>query len=115
MGKPGQPMPLHVRERIEAHLADHLASPLSLRRLAAIAGMYVPDFLDAFRAQFGINPAQYLLALRLERVCTLLTSTEMSVTAIARATGFKEGKNLHPTFKRRFGMTPMEFRYRNSV
>jgi len=47
---------------------------------------------------------------RIERVKELLAKTEMTVTQIARATGFKHQEYLSVNFKRQTGMTPSAYR-----
>lgn len=49
-------------------------------------------------------------AMRFERVEQLLTSTELTLEAIAEEVGFNNASNLAKAFKMRFGMTPGQYR-----
>ena len=55
-----------------------------------------------------------IMRVRMERVCELLTQTEMTLTHIARATGFRHQEYLGAVFKLRTGMTPGQFRRENA-
>jgi len=96
--------------RVLAHVADHLARPLPVDRLAAVAGMSRAHFVRQFTAHLGVPPSGYVLARRLERIERLLLATGMTVTDIAAATGFADGNYLAKAFRRQRGLAPLAFR-----
>jgi len=98
--------------RVVAHVDANLSSPLQVERLAAIADMSRAHFVRSFRAATGVAPSDFVLARRLERIERLLLATDMSVVAIARATGFADANYLAKTFRRKRGVAPLEFRER---
>ena len=63
-----------------------------------------------FTAATGRAPSEYVLERRLERIERLLLATDMSVVAIAAATGFADANYLSKAFRRRRGMAPLEYR-----
>lgn len=48
--------------------------------------------------------------IRLEAVCRKLEDSDLSIEKIALTEGFSNGTYLHLVFRKRFGMTPMEYR-----
>jgi len=63
-----------------------------------------------FTQATGQAPSAYVLARRIERIERLLLATDMSVSDIARATGFADANYLAKAFRRKRGMAPLEFR-----
>ena len=96
--------------RVVAHIEANLALPLQVERLAAIAEMSRGHFVRQFSAALGVAPSDFVLARRLERIERLLLATDMSVVAIAAATGFADGNYLGKAFRRKRGVAPLEFR-----
>ena len=96
--------------RVVAHVENNLAQPLQVERLAAIADMSRAHFVRQFTAATGRAPSEYVLERRLERIERLLLATDMSVVAIAAATGFADANYLSKAFRRRRGMAPLEYR-----
>lgn len=96
--------------RVIAHVEANLARPLQVERLAAIAEMSRGHFVRQFGAATGTPPSDFVLERRIERIERLLLATDMSVVAIARATGFADANYLAKAFRRKRGVAPLEFR-----
>lgn len=96
--------------RVTAFIETHLAEPLPVDRLAAVAGISRAHFVRLFTAHMGLPPSDHVEARRLERIERLLLATEMKVGEIAALTGFADGNYLAKVFRRRRGMTPLDFR-----
>ncbi len=78
---------------------------------AAVAGGYsVSYFSRLFQSQLGLSFTDYLLNIRLKHVKSDLISTGRSITDIAMDNGFAYPGNLSSCFKKKLGMTPMQFR-----
>lgn len=92
------------------YIETHLAEPLSIDRLAGVAGISRAHFVRQFTAALGQPPSAWVEARRLERIERLLLATEMSVGEIAHATGFADGNYLAKVFRRRRGLPPLAFR-----
>ncbi|MCF7221439.1 AraC family transcriptional regulator [Marilutibacter chinensis] len=100
------------QRRLEDYILAHLDQHLTLGELARLAGVGTHRLIEAFRHAFGMTPLQYIIAQRLQLACSLLESTRQDITSIALATGFSSHSHLSSAFKRRFGITPREFRGR---
>jgi AraC family transcriptional regulator len=96
--------------RVIDHIEAHLAETLTVDRLATVAGVSRAHFVRLFTAALGLPPSDHVQTRRIERVERLLLATEMTVGAIATATGFTDGNYLAKIFRRRRGLSPLEFR-----
>lgn len=91
-------------------LPDHLTDDLTVAALAQRAAMSPRSFARAFRAEVGTTPAAYVERVRVEAVRRLLETSDLTVGAIAQATGFRRVETLHRAFERRLGTTPHRYR-----
>lgn len=96
--------------RVIGHVEQNLATSLQVERLAALAEMSRAHFVRQFTACLGMPPSQWVLERRIERIERLLVATDMSVAAIARATGFAGPNYLAKAFRRSRGKAPLEYR-----
>jgi len=92
----------------------------------AVSGIDVGDVLRAvpisrtllerkFRQLIGHSPHEHIQRVRLERVKTLLVTTELSVSAIAERVGVEHPEYLSVAFRRVVGTSPREYRTRHRV
>ena len=95
---------------LQRWLPDHLDEDLSVPALARRAAMSERTFTRAFRQETGTTPAAFVEQLRLEAARRLLESTDLTVTAVARAVGLRHGETLHRAFRRQVGTTPDRYR-----
>ncbi|KAA9157183.1 helix-turn-helix domain-containing protein [Amycolatopsis acidicola] len=87
-----------------------LAEPLTLEDMARHAHMSVRTFTRRFRGEVGVSPLQWLLQRRLAEARRLLESTELTVTRIAKATGFGDPVALRKHFYAHLGLSPVAYR-----
>lgn len=96
--------------RVMSHVEANLTEPLRVDQLAALAEMSRGHFVRQFSAALGTPPSDFVLDRRIERIERLLLATDMSVVAIARATGFADANYLAKAFRRKRGLAPLAFR-----
>ena len=101
--------PVPVR-RAEAYIEEHLATNLSVDRLARVAGLSRAHFVRLFSTNVGLAPSAYVWKRRLELAERLLLATDGTVETIARACGFADGNYFAKVFRRANAMSPTEFR-----
>ena len=102
-------MPLSLGE-VRAYIDRHYERPLTVERLAKLAGLSTYHFIRAFRADAGQTPHQYLRARRIARASELLVTTPMPVTEICDAIGFQSLGSFSSLFRRLTGETPAAYR-----
>ena len=103
----------HVSEQIQASarwLEANGTRPVSIEAVAQIAAMSERNFLRRFKNEMGVTPSDYLLHVRLEMSCKLLTSTSLPVDKIARRCGIGSGGRLAKLFRKHLSTTPTEYR-----
>lgn len=86
------------------------ALPLPLKHLAEIVGLAPTYLAGLFSAQLARSPHQYQTEQRLDRAKQLLTTSDLSITAIAAEVGFSSSQHFARTFKQTTGVTPRSYR-----
>jgi AraC-like DNA-binding protein len=98
-----------IRRAVE--LADgHTGEPLTVRALAACAGMSPFHFSREFKRETGSTPQVYLRRARLERARRLLAGDERPVTDVAMECGFASASHLATAFRRAYRLAPSRYR-----
>jgi AraC family transcriptional regulator len=101
-------------KRVVGFMNQELSKKLSLNQLATVAGLSTFHFARSFRQSFGQPPHQYLLHLRMEKAKVLLSSTRVSITAIATELGYQSTQAFARIFRKQTGMNPSDFRNANT-
>ncbi|MEP7376981.1 MAG: AraC family transcriptional regulator [Chitinophagaceae bacterium] len=83
---------------------------ISLEALSKIALMSPFHLLRQFKKNYHITPHQYLINRRLERAKNSITWSNASLTDICFMTGFRDTSSFSKLFKRRFGLSPQQYR-----
>lgn len=96
-------------ERCVAYIQAHYAEITGIAELAAMCGYGETAFRKHFREHLGMSPIHYLNAVKIERACQMLGSSEMTVNGICEFLGFYDIAYFHKVFKRYTGMTPGEY------
>lgn len=79
-------------------------------RMAAVSGVSPAHFSRRFRAAFGVPPHRYLLTLRLGRAKALLRDTDLPITDVALASGWRSLGTFSRTFRDVVGASPSAHR-----
>lgn len=97
------------RRLVLDHIEAHLAGPLHLHYLAALAGLSPFHFQRSFRASCGVSPHRWIAARRIERARRLLGSGA-PLARIALDCGFDSQSHFTRVFKAAMGVTPGGYR-----
>ncbi len=98
-----------------------IAQIVRLIRARACTGLTVSELLDScslssstlerrFTRLLGRSPKAEIVHVRLQRVQELLSETNLSLEAIANRAGFKHPEYLSAVFKKKFGVSPGQYR-----
>jgi AraC family transcriptional regulator len=99
--------------RVVDYIQEHLAEPLDLEQLAAIACFSSFHFHRLFRAWMGETLQSFVHRLRLERAAQLLVFDRFrSISDIASDCGFSSSSTFARAFRRAFGAPAGEWRKR---
>ena len=83
---------------------------LTVRDMADECGYSASHFMRWFKDVTGSGFYAYLIEYRLEKAAWALRGSSSTVLEIAEHTGFENLSNFNRLFKKRFGMTPGQFR-----
>lgn len=93
---------------VVAHIDRHLTEPLSLQRLAGLAGLSVWRFAIVFRQHMGVPPHRYISQQRIAHAQRLLRQG-MAAADVADACGFYDQSHFSRHFKNVCNMTPGQY------
>jgi AraC family transcriptional regulator len=96
-------------KRAHDFIAANLDADMSLKDIAAAAGMSLFHFAKSFKEATGRSPHQFLTEFRLLQARSLLHDATLSIGEVAKAVGLSHGR-FTAVFAREMGMTPSEFR-----
>lgn len=99
-----------VMNKAKLTLLARSQEEVDLEKLAAELGMSYSSFRREFKAETGIPPRQYLLAIRINRAKALLAETDRKAVDIATAIGFSNPNYFSRYFQQIVGLSPLEYR-----
>lgn len=90
----------------------HHIEPISMKKMAGLAGMSSTHFNRSFVEIFAMSPTRFLHCLRIEHARQLLTHSEHSLGEISIEVGYHDQSHFTRHFKKFTGMTPRAYRLR---
>ena len=93
-----------------AFMRGHLEETLSLETLAAQVHMSVPHYCALFKRQTNTSPILFLIRLKMQRACELLSGTDVPVAAVGRQVGYPDPFYFCRVFKKTIGVPPTDYR-----
>jgi AraC-like DNA-binding protein len=97
-------------ERAMAYLASRLDGSVRVPELAALVGVSPSHLTTLFRRATGGGVHAYQTTLRMERARLLLTTTQASVSEIARDVGYGDPFHFSRQFRQAHAMSPTDYR-----
>lgn len=92
------------------HIHRHYDEPLRLPVLAEMAGMSVYQFDQRIRGLFHVTAGQYLVKVRIDAACHLLSHTHEPISQIALSCGYSDQSAFSRQFKQAVGISPLAYR-----
>lgn len=87
----------------------------SLHELAAMVGTNECTLKKGFKQEFGTTVFQYLFDFRMDLAVHYLLDTSLPIADIGVKLGYDYQSHFCTAFKRKHGVSPMEFRLRRGV
>jgi AraC-like DNA-binding protein len=97
---------LHAKAIVE----QRYLHPLSLQDLAHELGTNECKLKKGFKTLFGATVFGYLFNYRMEMACRYLLDTDRTVQEIAELVGYEYHSHFTTAFRRKFGVSPVEYR-----
>ena len=89
---------------------EYLENHMSLEYVAGKVGRSAAYVSKLFKDEFGSNFLEYITKKRLEKSKELLEKTDMTIYEITERAGYADVSNFIKVFKRRYGITPGDYR-----
>ncbi len=86
---------------------------IKISDIAKVCNMSEPYFRKKFKETVGASPLDHLNYVRINKACTMLTSTNDAVISIALACGYTSVSTFNRNFYRYIGISPSKFRQNN--
>jgi AraC family transcriptional regulator, regulatory protein of adaptative response / DNA-3-methyladenine glycosylase II len=100
-----------IRARAAAqHIDAGAGTEVNLEQIALRIGVTSRHLRRIFMAEFGVTPISYLQTHRLLLSKRLLTDTNMPITEVAYASGFRSLRRMHTLYARRYRFSPSRVR-----
>lgn len=107
---PLKPDHLDRIHRAREILLKNLDQPLSLLELAKQVGLNDYSLKSGFKQVFGKTVFSYLHDYRMEQARFLLLAGEMKISEVRQAIGFADPRYFAAAFRKKYGITPRDYR-----
>lgn len=99
---------VNVKEYIEKHYNEQITTE-QLAKQCCVSKGYL---FRIFKEVYGVTPVSYQQALRLQAAQVLLRSTDLNCNEISHRVGYGNVYFFHRLFKKKFSVTPKQYRNR---
>lgn len=86
----------------------------SVEELGLLIGINRTTFGYKIKSLTGFTPVEFIRDIRLKRAAQLIVDTQLLVKEIASLTGFSDMKYFSKSFKKKYGVTPLDYRKQNN-
>jgi AraC family transcriptional regulator len=104
------PLPATSVRKVVDRMRERLADDVSIKELAALVRLGPRQFCRRYRAATGTTPARTFETIRLDQAAMLLSTTRASIIDVALDCGYSQPQHLATAFRRRFEVTPTQYR-----
>ena len=106
---------LNIIRQIHAFIRTHLEEDLRIEKLAEQFHVSQTMLKKCFSQLYGTSLHRYVSACRVEHAEELLSSTALTVAEIAVLVGYESISQFGAMFKRRYGLSPANYRRQKNV
>lgn len=100
-------------QRVMRYIERHFQESLEQKAMAELCGMTAVRFSRVFKEVYGIGFQEFVQSKRMEHAHGLLLNSQMPISSVAYASGFKDPSYFTRAFRQHYGLSPREFRSRN--
>ncbi|MEY8389152.1 AraC family transcriptional regulator [Oscillospiraceae bacterium 38-13] len=104
----------YIQEAI-TYMEKNFHRELPVEELAAVCKLNRSYFSKLFRDSMGCPPQEFLIRLRLSKAADLMKGTAQPIGTIAARCGYPNQLHFSRAFKKRYGLSPREWRARNRI
>ena len=103
-----------LRKSID-YIYENFNRDVTIPELAELEHLSVSRYYTLFKESTGYSPSEYIIVLRINRACTFLQQTDMTVKEIALQVGYHDPFYFSRLFKKYMKTSPMEYRKQKNV
>jgi AraC family transcriptional regulator len=96
--------------RLVDYIETHLAEKITAQMLADLIHVSPGQLFRAFKVSVGVTPFQHIMRRRVELACSMMRTTQESLSQIAIACGLCDQSHFCRVFRRVMGMSPSTWR-----
>jgi AraC-like DNA-binding protein len=104
----------YIQEAV-TYIEQNYQRDLTVEEIADVCKLNRSYFSKLFKEHMGCPPQEFLIRLRLSKASELMRSTNSSIGDISAACGYPNQLHFSRAFKKRYGMSPREWRTKNKV
>ena len=109
-----QPLVKHMQsglmQQVLHYISEHFTEDITQDSVSRALGISAIHLSHIFSQQLHINFREYSNALRIDRACSLLYDSSLSISQIADLCGFGNPRTFHRAFQSRCQTTPNKYR-----
>lgn len=110
----GQVQDFYIQEAI-TYMEQHYQQDLTVEELADVCKLNRSYFSKLFRDNMGCPPQEFLIRMRLSKATELMKTSSASIGDIAAVCGYPNQLHFSRAFKKRYGISPREWREQNKL
>lgn len=97
-------------EQVNRFIARHLSEDVSLQAIADHVFLHPVYVSKIYKLETGRNVSDYVYELRMDKAARLLLESQDKIYEIAASLGYQRAHSFINVFKKRYGLTPQEYR-----
>ncbi|CQR56078.1 response regulator [Paenibacillus riograndensis] len=97
------------------YIKEHFYEDLSLEKMASVVFLNPAYFSQLFKQKTGQGYKEYVTSLRLEQAKLLLLNPRLKLAEIAERVGYQDMKHFTQMFRKRYQLTPTEYRQQQNI
>ena len=105
-----KPMQSGLMQQVLYYISEHFTEGITQDTVSRALGISVTHLSHIFSQQLHINFREYINALRVDRACSLLYDSSLSIAQIAYLCGYGNQRTFHRAFQARCLMSPNKYR-----
>ena len=105
----GRLQDFYIQEAV-TYMEHHYQLELTVEEIADACKLNRSYFSKLFKASMGCPPQEFLIRLRLSKAAELICNSSDSIGSIAAACGYPNQLHFSRAFKKRYGVSPREWR-----